>query len=188
MGLSSSLNSDNINDGERTNSLFMNEIVDFTNPGFKGFQSRKRRSNDSYEETAIKRIRSDIDPVCVAINNIALAQSLSNTTVQVDSPDCKMVNGKTKSEQCKGKGKHKYGNSTAQSKGNSKTKGGNVTNETSEVDSLAKSKGESDIVEQLASGDIHKDDISRILFRLPNGTRLQKNFMCEQPLQVSITP
>ena len=38
--------------------------------------------------------------------------------------------------------------------------------------------------DQLASGAIEKDSVTQLLFRLPDGTRLQKAFVCHHPIQV----
>ena len=40
------------------------------------------------------------------------------------------------------------------------------------------------VEEQLESGRLDKAEVSRIVIRLPNGTRLQKTFLCRSPIKV----
>ncbi len=41
------------------------------------------------------------------------------------------------------------------------------------------------IEEQLTSGSVKKEDVSHIVIRLPEGNRVQKAFLCHQPIQVT---
>ena len=48
----------------------------------------------------------------------------------------------------------------------------------------ASSVAENSVEERLAAGLLQKEDISQLTFRLPDGTRIQKAFLCTSPLQV----
>lgn len=66
-----------------------------------------------------------------------------------------------------GKGKQKMKAKAARLQGVSKT----VSKEENTVDEL------------LATGDICREEVSQILFRLPDGSRLQKSFLCKHPVK-----
>lgn len=121
--------------------------------------TRKRASNETDGEWARgKRMRTNIDPVCVAIDNIELTHEdgLGESRVA--------INGR-------GKGGRRR-------KGKGKAKSCNIPEPTS--------KDCRSVEEMLAAGSISKEDVSLILFRLPDGTRLQKSFLCNHPVQVCI--
>ena len=40
------------------------------------------------------------------------------------------------------------------------------------------------VEEQVASGSISKDEVSQIVVRMPNGSRVQKSFICHHPIEV----
>jgi len=40
------------------------------------------------------------------------------------------------------------------------------------------------VEEQVASGSISKDKVSQIVVRMPNGSRVQKSFICHHPIEV----
>ena len=42
-----------------------------------------------------------------------------------------------------------------------------------------------DVEERLAAGELQKEDVSRLVIRLPDGARIQKAFLCNSPLQVT---
>ncbi len=130
--------------------------------------SRKRLSNsnneDEQKDCPRKKIRTDLDPVCVAIDNIELTQPVSTDGFEVKgSVDSRIFNGKGR------KGK--------KSKGKEKAKVASSEDCTDAVQSVE---------ELLASGNIHKDEVTQILFRLPDGTRLQKSFLSKHPISVSM--
>lgn len=132
--------------------------------------SRKRLSsnNDELKDCPRKRTRTDLDPVCLAIDNIELTRSMSTDNPDVGSTDRKISNGKGKrGNNSKGKGKAKASETDFVS-GDSTSNSLDVT-----------------VEELLESGDIHKDDVTQILFRLPDGTRLQKSFLSKHPISVS---
>ena len=41
------------------------------------------------------------------------------------------------------------------------------------------------VEEQIASGSISKDEVSQIVVRMPDGSRVQKSFVCHHPIEVS---
>ena len=41
------------------------------------------------------------------------------------------------------------------------------------------------VEEQIASGNISKDEVSQIVVRMPDGSRVQKSFICHHPIEVS---
>ena len=43
-----------------------------------------------------------------------------------------------------------------------------------------------DVEKLLETGAIRKDEVSHLLFRLPDGTRLQKTFICSHPIKVNL--
>ena len=133
-------------------------------------KSRKRLSDNKDDQNCPrKKARTDVDPMCVAIDNMELTQSVPNESlVTKDSMDSRMLNGKgRKGKKGKGKGKAKA----------------------EETDPVSRGKCDDtmhSVEELLASGDICKDEVSQILFRLPDGTRLQKCFLSKHPISVSI--
>ena len=40
------------------------------------------------------------------------------------------------------------------------------------------------VEEQIASGSISKDEVSQIVVRMPDGSRVQKSFVCHHPIKV----
>ena len=40
------------------------------------------------------------------------------------------------------------------------------------------------VEEQVASGSVSKDEVSQIVVRMPNGSRVQKSFICHHPIEV----
>ena len=40
------------------------------------------------------------------------------------------------------------------------------------------------VEEQIASGSISKDEVSQIVVRMPEGSRVQKSFICHHPIEV----
>lgn len=170
-----------VNDGGRTG--LIKESVTHNTISFGGdncVKSRKRLNSDSLrEEEPRKKRRSDIDPMCAAIDDIELAP---NDHVGKDSTHNKLVNGKGR------KGKRSKGKEKARGEGPcTKVRVG-----TSVPVNLTSDPGESvntehTVEELLASGHLCKDEVSQILFRLPDGSRLQKSFLCNHPISVSIT-
>lgn len=41
------------------------------------------------------------------------------------------------------------------------------------------------VEELLVAGVVRQEEVSQILFRLPDGTRLHKSFLCKEPIRVS---
>lgn len=140
----------------------------------KTCKTRKRPSNGGDDGLSRKKMRADIDPVCVAIDNIELTQSLSEE--EGFSGSSRAVNGRGK--RGKGKGKAKGGKSSGKQVAVPGPVGG-------EDGSIVQGCS---VEEMLAAGDIQKEEVSLILFRLPDGTRLQKSFLCNHPVRVSYVP
>jgi hypothetical protein len=134
-----------------------NGVIDLTT----GRDTRKSRKRPSPVDCGYsgKRMRADIDPVCIAIDNIELTRSLSGDGGNM------AVNG---SRGRKGKGKAKVGNPPG---------------EQGMAAPPLSASGPS-VEEMLAAGDISKDAVSLILFRLPDGTRLHKSFLCNHSVKV----
>ena len=108
----------------------------------------------------------------MAIDNIELTQSTSTGGLVVaDSTDSRLFNGKGR------KGKR--------SKGKGKARTTEVDPETP-ADCIDTTTTTAMVEELLASGDLHKDEVTQILFRLPDGTRLQKSFLSKHPISVSV--
>lgn len=141
------------------------------NPGSEGVDLtiRKRSGReDMFTEVPRKKVRTDLEPVCTAMNSIELARSLSSEILDVTE-----VNGKGKGRKVnKGKGKMESGRRPK--------KHGNTIMDNGDDTTVSLT-----IEEQLASGAIHKSEVSQILFRLPDGTRLQKYFLCSSLIRVS---
>lgn len=131
-------------------------------------KSRKRLSsnNEGDQDCPRKKAHTDVDPMCVAIDNMELTQLVpSEGLVLKHSVDNRIFNGKgRKGKKGKGKGKAKA----------------------EETDPVSRENYVDTVEELLASGDIHKDEVSQILFRLPDGTRLQKCFLSKHPISVSV--
>lgn len=172
VGVTSSLLAQGVSDGSRTK-------VSINDDGTVAV-GRKRLSGsdrEGYGEEARKIIRTDIDPVCTAIDNIELTQSMSGDFMGSNSTSVRVVNGK---------GGRKIGG-----KGKGKASGGMVPPKLlcasgQEAERCKSANTHSVMIEeQLASGDILKDEVSHILFRLPDGTRLQRSFLCKHPVRVS---
>ena len=122
-------------------------------------RTRKRPSNDTDDERAGgKKMRTNIDPVCVAIDNIDLTPSVT----EEDRLSGVAVNGRGKGRRGRGrKGKERH------------------LTEPATGEDCRRS-----VEEMLAAGSISKGDVSVILFRLPDGTRLQQSFLCSHSVQV----
>lgn len=141
--------------------------------GVNNCKSRKRPSNgdDDTELRRKKKMRSDLDPVCAGIDSMELTRGRDGG----DSGGDKLVNGKgRKGKGSKGKGKAKR----------SRVPCASVPDESGGDDAETRRTVE----ELLASGDVHKDQVTQILFRLPDGTRLQKSFLCTHPVEVCLIP
>lgn len=139
-----------------------------------GMMSRKRVSavNDDKTVWSAKRPRADIEPMCKAINNIALERSLPE-----DAPDSDA-------------GMNSHDRGRRSSRRTSKTRIESGAANTSSAHGAIKSSnevvvGKETLEEQLISGRIHKDEVSQILFRLPDGSRLQKTFLSTDLVRVS---
>lgn len=131
-------------------------------------KTRKRPSNNVGSEWPGKRRRMDMDPVCSAMDSIELTRSLSEEESLVRK---KPLNGKGKRAKG-GKGKGKAVGGCGQEAG------------VSTPEDCCSMRG-CCVEDLLAAGDIHKEDVSLILFRLPDGTRLQKTFLSNHPIRVS---
>lgn len=137
--------------------------------------NRKRVSavNDNDDVGCVKRARTDLEPMCNAINNIELENSLPK-----DSPDSDVrVNTHDRSMK-----------SSSSRRGKARTgSGGNGSASTSDplMNNSSAIVTEETPEEQLTSGRIHKDDVSHILFRLPDGSRLHKSFLSTDLIRVS---
>ena len=144
--------------------------------------SRKRHSNELPEEDGAigkKKPRTDLEPVCDAINNIELDRLMSVETKEDDLeafPDsAKGRRGGAKRGRGKGgrRGKGKSGSSATAGLSSDESAGKVSSPEKPDPDDL------------LQSGRLQKEQVSRILFRLPDGSRLYKTFMSSSPVQVS---
>ncbi len=171
IGQSSSLLANEVDSGGRTDIYEKESLANRTSSDHHILysQNRKRPSNirhGGYVDAPRKKIRTELDPVCTAINNIELVRSKSDS-VERDSAFMKVrVNGKTS----KGKGK-----ATDPPK--------------KSLDGKAQHSDEmmehGSIEDRVSSGVINMDDVSQILFRLPDGSRLQKSFLCKSTIRVS---
>lgn len=104
--------------------------------------------------------------MCTAIDNIELAQTKIDNCTEKEPYDCITINGNTKKgEKRKGKGK-----------------GRNDTPRKMLATSHQLSGHDEDDCTAIED---HTVDQSHILFRLPDGTRLQKSFPSSQPIKVS---
>lgn len=133
-------------------------------------KTRKRPSNNVGSEWSGKRRRMDMDPVCSAMDSIELTRSLSEEESLVRKKPLN-VKGK-RAKRGEGKGKGKAGGGCGQEAG------------VSTPEDCCSMRG-CCVEDLLAAGDIHKEDVSLILFRLPDGTRLQKTFLSNHPIRVS---
>ena len=157
-----------MNNDDRTSVVMVEAAQEYND--MNNCKGRKRPSSSGDDtELLRKKMRSDLDPVCAGIDSIELTRGRDGS----DSGG-KQVNGKrTKGKGSKGKGKAKGSRSRGLTAGvPDESDGGNETRRTVE--------------ELLASGDVHKDQVTQILFRLPDGTRLQKSFLCTHPVEVCL--
>lgn len=167
----SSLHTEEMNSNDRNGTEAANCFngVACSSADNKSNKTRKRPSNNVDGGWSGKKRRTDVDPVCTAMDNIELTRSLSEEESVVPK---KPVNGKGRAKGGKGKGKagggHQRGAATIVSMSEDTMRGCSVE-------------------ELLTAGDICKGDISIILFRLPDGTRLQKTFLSNHPIRVSLT-
>ncbi len=135
----------------------------------KGILTRKRLSGSVAGTGREKRMRTDMDPMCKAIDGIELTNSLPEECVGESSNKVVVVNGKEKrGKRGKGRGKAK-----------GKCKQQEVAAPFSDEDVAGCT-----VDELLARGDIRKEDVSWLLFRLPDGTRCQQSFLCTHPVRV----
>ena len=135
--------------------------------------NRKRESTRSdYEAVcSVKRSCTDIEPVCTAINNIELERSLTEDAWNL-SAGMSHDRGRKSSK----RGKTRIGSDATSSNTHSPAMSRSCNKTVISKETLD---------EQLISGRIHKDEVSQILFRLPDGSRLQKNFLSTDVVGVS---
>ena len=120
--------------------------------GVSNIVSRKRTTSSVDNLESRKKPRTDLDPMCAAIDGVKLTQEEAEgqghftvKALNVKGKRSKMLEGKVKN----------HGASTS----------GNNT------------------VKELLKG---RNEVSQILFRLPDGTRLQRSFLSKEPIRVSI--
>ena len=131
--------------------------------------NRKRGCTISDDDTVslVKKSRTNIDPMCAAINNIELERPHFEDARGSDVSDDRKY---SRIEEVR-RGK----SATASDSGHA-----SITNSSHE-DVV----GGSTLDEQVVSGRIHKDEVSQILFRFPDGVRLQKTFLSSNLIRVS---
>lgn len=69
--------------------------------------------------------------------------------------------------------------------GKEKGKGAVSTNRKGKQRASSSTSAVSDVEKRLAAGELQKEDVSRLVIRLPDGSRIQKAFLCSGPLQVT---
>lgn len=145
-------------------------------------RTRKRTLNsDGHSEEPRKKLRTDIDPMCTAIDNMELKRTMSEEKTHTV---VNMTGGKGRiGKRNKGKGKWKAGEDGTR---------GAVKNESRKnrsgqhaINHLSDQSQGNSVEELLASGKIQQEEVSQILFRLPDGSRVQKSFLCNHPIRVS---
>jgi len=145
--------------------------------------SRKRRSNELTEEgggSAKKKTRTNLEPMCDAINNIELNRLMS---VETKEDDVEPFTDSTKD----GRGGAKKGRGKGGHRSKRKSAGSGTTGLSSDESAgKVSSPQKPDPGDLLQSGSLQKEQVSQILFRMPDGSRLHKTFMSSSPVQVGI--
>ena len=116
-----------------------------------------------------KRPKTDPDPVCNATNNIELLRLSSVENVGVDRRDDRA----RKQEGGGGEGERGGG------RGGKRRRA--ATSKESSCDIISAGKGSADVDPHVGGmverGELQKDQVSQILFRMPDGSRLLKTFL-----------
>ncbi len=140
--------------------------------GFSG--NRKRQSaavkDDGYP-SATKKPRTDLDPVCSAMNNIGLDHLLAEGNLHTTVISNQASGDRGKGGGCKG-GKKKVKTAATE----------DTSCDTTASKRSAKPAVDPDVM--LKNGELLKEEVSHILLRMPDGSRLHKTFLRSAPVKV----